>query len=56
MLMDMNLYEKFINLTIIQLQEYIHIAESREEKVFYSKLLSLKMALKQEKILGKKLL
>jgi len=53
---DTNLYEKFINLNITQLQEYIHNAGSREEKAFYSKLLSLKMTLEQEKIIGKELL
>ena len=53
---DMSLYENFISLNITQLQEYIYSAETREEKVFYSKLLSLKMVLKQEKIIGKILL
>lgn len=53
---DTDLYKDFSHLTIMQLQEKIHVATKREEKIFYSKLLSLKMALSQEKVIGKELL
>lgn len=50
------LFHKFNQYTITQLQTLVSSAKTREEKLFYNQLLSLKMGLEQEKIVGKQLL
>lgn len=50
------LYKNFDNYTVTELQNLIYTAETREEKIFYTRLLNLKMTFAQEKIVGKELL
>lgn len=53
---DKNLFLNFNKYSITDLQDLIYSAETREEKVFYTSLLNLKMTLAQEKVIGKQLL
>lgn len=49
-------YEAFKRATAHDLEERLLAAESREEKIFYRKLLNLKLQLEQEKVIGELLL
>ena len=49
-------YEAFTRATAHDLEEHLLAAQSREEKIFYRKLLNLKLQLEQEKVIGELLL
>ncbi|MBQ7160811.1 MAG: hypothetical protein IJR90_03795 [Clostridia bacterium] len=49
-------YEAFTRATAHDLEERLLAANSREEKIFYRKLLNLKLQLEQEKVIGELLL
>ena len=53
---DNTLFNDFSKFTVTELQDLIYLAETREEKIFYTRLLNLKMTFKQEKVVGKELL
>ncbi|MDD6266072.1 MAG: hypothetical protein PUB34_07225 [Clostridia bacterium] len=50
------LYERFSKATTRDLEKSLLLAKTREEKIFYRKLLNLKLQLEQEKVIGEKLL
>ena len=50
------LYERFSKATTRELEGNLLYAKTREEKIFYRKLLNLKLQLEQEKVIGEKLL
>ncbi|MBQ3100750.1 MAG: hypothetical protein IJC50_07150 [Clostridia bacterium] len=50
------LYDQFRRLTTHDLEEKLLAANTREEKIFYRKLLNLKLQLEQEKVIGELLL
>ena len=50
------LYERFKKMTTRDLEERLLAASTREEKIFYRKLLNLKLQLEQEKVIGELLL
>lgn len=50
------LYDQFRRLTTHDLEEKLLGANTREEKIFYRKLLNLKLQLEQEKVIGELLL
>ncbi|MBQ4054888.1 MAG: hypothetical protein IJD17_04175 [Clostridia bacterium] len=50
------LYDQFRRLTTHDLEEKLLSANTREEKIFYRKLLNLKLQLEQEKVIGELLL
>ena len=49
-------YEEFKRATAHDLEDRLLAADSREEKIFYRKLLNLKLQLEQEKVIGELLL
>ncbi len=51
-----NLYKCFSRHTVLQLEDSLLNAATREEKIFYRTLLNLKLQLEQEKIIGEDLL
>jgi hypothetical protein len=51
-----NLFQEFLNYTVLELLELLSKATEREETLFYQRLLVLKMGLSQEKVVGKELL
>lgn len=51
-----NIFEIYQQLEILELQDLLNKAENREEKLFYSYLLKVKMGIRQEKVVGKELL
>lgn len=50
------LYDTFKKSTTHDLEENLLSASTREEKIFYRKLLNLKLQLEQEKVIGELLL
>lgn len=50
------LYERFSKATTRDLEKSLLLSKTREEKIFYRKLLNLKLQLEQEKVIGEKLL
>jgi len=50
------MYEKFVSYSAIEIIELLEKATTREESLFYQRLLSLKLGLAQEKVVGKELL
>jgi len=50
------MYDKFVSHTISEIKELLAKATSRDEMLFYQRLLSLKLGLAQEKVIGKELL
>ncbi|MCL2168620.1 MAG: hypothetical protein FWB74_01180 [Defluviitaleaceae bacterium] len=50
-----DLFEVFNSYTILELKALLNKATDREESIFYSKVLSLKLGLAQEKVIGKEL-
>lgn len=50
------LYELFEGLCLNELEELLLSSGTREEKAFYRSLLNLKLAMAQEKVIGKPLL
>lgn len=53
---DNTLFEYFNRYSISELHDLIYTAETREEKIFYNRLLNLKMTFAQEKVVGRELL
>ena len=51
-----DLYIKFVGTSIKDLENCLLNGASREEKIFYRKLLNLKLQLAQEKVIGELLL
>ena len=51
-----NMYHEFLQHTISELEELLNSAISREETLFYQRLLALKLGLAQEKVVGQELL
>ena len=51
-----NIYTEFENLTITEMKALMLEAKSRAERLLYQRMLSLKMGLAQEKVLGEELL
>jgi len=50
------MFHEFLQCTITELEEFLNTATTREEVLFYQRLLALKMGLAQEKVVGKELL
>ncbi len=50
------LFECFNQYLITDIQKLVDNANTREEKIFYTRILNLKMAFEQEKVVGKELL
>jgi len=50
------MFKEFSTQTVIELKELLAKATTREENLFYQRLLSLKLSLAQEKVVGKELL
>ena len=50
------LFQEFVAHSITELEELLDKAESREESLFYQRLLALKLGLAQEKVVGIELL
>jgi len=50
------LFQEFTSYTITELEELLNQAISREENLFYQRLLALKLGLAQEKVVGNELL
>jgi len=50
------LFQEFTRRTITELQELLDASSSREEMLFYHRLLALKMGIAQEKVVGMELL
>ncbi|MCL2400055.1 MAG: hypothetical protein FWC91_10000 [Defluviitaleaceae bacterium] len=51
-----NIFNEFLQYTITELEDFLNAAATRDEALFYQRLLALKMGLAQEKIVGKELL
>jgi len=51
-----SMYCEFLQYTISELEELLNAATSREETLFYQRLLALKLGLAQEKVVGQELL
>ena len=51
-----DMYDEFLQYTITELEDLLYAAQNREESLFYQQLLSLKMGLAQEKVVGMELL
>ena len=51
-----NIYHEFLQYTISELEDLLYAATSREETLFYQRLLTLKLGLAQEKVVGHELL
>jgi len=51
-----SMFQKFISYTITELEELLSNATTREEILFYQRLLALKLGLAQEKVVGQELL
>ena len=51
-----DLYAEFTAAGASELEQKLLSAQSREEKIFYRKLLNLKLQLEQEKVIGELLL
>ena len=51
-----SMYYEFLQYTISELEELLNAATSREETLFYQRLLALKLGLAQEKVVGQELL
>ena len=51
-----DLYKTFSEMTIADLQELLMGSQTREEAVFYRKLINMKLQINQEKIVGEALL
>jgi len=49
------LYEAFADCSFRELEDSLLNAETREERVFYRKLINLKLQMKQEAVIGEKL-
>jgi predicted mannosyl-3-phosphoglycerate phosphatase (HAD superfamily) len=54
--MKFNMFEKFNELTITELENCLCNSKTRDEVLFYQKLLALKLGLAQEKVVGRELL
>ena len=53
---NQTLFQLFISNSIIELKELLANASERDEVLFYQRLISLKLGLAQEKVVGKELL
>ncbi len=53
---DASLYERFLALSVKELEELLLAAKAHEEKAFYRALVNLKLQISQEKLIGKVLL
>lgn len=53
---SVSIYDYFSKLSITDLEELLNQAMTREESLFYGRILSLKMGLAQEKLIGENLL
>ena len=53
---NINIFEEFLKHTISELEELLNKAKNREESLFYQRILSLKLALAQEEVVGEELL
>ena len=51
-----DIYAEFTSASATELEDKLLAAQSREEKIFYRKLLNLKLQLEQEKVIGELLL
>jgi hypothetical protein len=51
-----NLFQLFLSCTTLEIKEHLVHATDREEILFYQRLLSLKLGLAQEKVVGMELL
>ena len=51
-----NIFQEFAHYTVAELESLLDAANNREESLFYQRLLSLKLGLAQEKVVGKELL
>ena len=51
-----NIFHEFLQYTITELEDLLDKASNREERLFYQRLLALKLGLAQEKVVGKELL
>ena len=56
MAVNHDLFQEFAKRSISELEELLKNAANRDELLFYQRLLSLKMGLAQEKVVGKELL
>jgi len=50
------MFQEFSNRTITELEELLNASITREEVLFYQRLLALKLGLAQEKVIGQELL
>jgi hypothetical protein len=50
------LFQEFMSYSISELEEWLDKAATREETLFFQRLLALKLGLAQEKVVGKELL
>lgn len=53
---NINIFEEFLSLSISDLEQLLNQAKNRQESLFYQRMLSLKMGLAQEEIVGEELL
>ena len=51
-----NIFQEFAHYTVTELENFLDAAANREERLFYQRLLALKLGLAQEKVVGKELL
>ena len=51
-----SMFQNFISHTISELEELLNNSTTREESLFYQRLLALKLGLAQEKVVGQELL
>ena len=50
------MFQEFVSHTVVEIKELLAKATTREEILFYQRILSLKLGLAQEKVVGKELL